>query len=91
MRRINPTWAALAIATAALFMSLGGAAWAAGLISGSQIKNRSITSKKIGRGQVTTSNLAAGAVQSANLAPGAVQSANLPPAPSRVQASPIKR
>ena len=74
MRRLNPSWAALAIASGALFMSLGGAAWAAGLISGSQIKNRSITSKKIGRGQITAANLAAGAVGSADLAPGAVTS-----------------
>jgi hypothetical protein len=77
MRRLNPSWAALAIATAALFTTLGGPAWAAGLISGSQLKNGSITSKKIGRGQIKSVNLAADAVHSTNLAAGAVQSTNL--------------
>jgi hypothetical protein len=79
MRRLNPSWAAVAIATGALFTALGGPAWAAGLINGSQIKNGSITSKKIGRGQVKAVNLAAGAVHSSNLATGAVRSSNLAP------------
>jgi len=57
MRRTNASWAALPVASVALFTSLGGAAWAAGVISGSQIQNRSITGKKIGRGQVTAVNL----------------------------------
>jgi len=77
MKRPTTSWAALVIAGAAMFMSLGGAAWAAGVISGSNIKNRSITSRKIGRGQIRASNLAAGAVRSAKLAPGAVTSASI--------------
>jgi hypothetical protein len=79
MRRLNPAWAAVAIATGALFTALGGPAWAAGLINGSQIKNGSITSKKIGRGQVKAVNLAAGAVHATNLATDAVTAASVAP------------
>jgi hypothetical protein len=79
MRRVNPSWTALVIATTALFTALGGPAWAAGLINGSQIKNGSIRSNKIGRAQVKAVNLAAGAVHSTNLATGAVMASNVAP------------
>jgi hypothetical protein len=79
MRRLNPSWAALALASVALFASLGGAAWAAGQISGSQIKNRSITSRKIGRRQVKTANLAAGAVIASKVAHGSLTAADVAP------------
>jgi hypothetical protein len=77
MRRLNPSWAALLIASGALFTALGGAAWAAAVISGSQIENRSITSKKIGRGQIKTVNLATGAVTRSSIADQAVTTSKL--------------
>lgn len=79
MRRFNPSWAALVVASAALFTALGGPAWAAGLISGSRIKNGSITSRKIGNGQVKTVNLAAGAVTAAKVSPGSLTAVDVAP------------
>jgi hypothetical protein len=76
-KKISPSWAALVVASVALFAALGGSAWAEGLISGSQIQSRSITSKKIGRGQIKAVNLAPGAVGSSNLAAGAVTSSSI--------------
>src|SRR5579859_5928262 len=52
MKKLTPSWAARVLAVAALFTTLGGPAWAAGVISGARIKNGSITSRKIGRGQI---------------------------------------
>jgi hypothetical protein len=75
----NPSWAALIVATAALFTALGGPAWAAGLINGSRIKNGSITSNKIGRGQIKTVNLAAGAVTGAKVASGSLTATDIAP------------
>jgi hypothetical protein len=79
MRKLNPSWAALMLAGAALFTALGGPAWAAGMIDGSQIKNGSITSDKIGRGQIKTTNLAAGAVTGAKVAHNSLTAANVAP------------
>jgi hypothetical protein len=79
MRKLNPSWAALMVAGAALFTALGGPAWAAGMIDGSQIKNGSITSNKIGRGQIKTGNLAAGAVTAAKVAHGSLTAADVAP------------
>jgi hypothetical protein len=73
---MNPS---LVLATAALFTALGGPAWAAGLISGSEIKNGSITTKKIGRGQIKTANLAAGAVTARKVARGSLTAADVAP------------
>jgi hypothetical protein len=69
----------LIVAGVALFTALGGPAWAAGLMSGSQIKNGSITSNKIGRGQVRTANLSAGAVTAAKVARGSLTAADIAP------------
>jgi hypothetical protein len=69
----------LVVASVALFMALGGPAWAAGLISGSEIKNGSITSNKIGRGQVRAANLAAGSVTASTVARGALTAADIAP------------
>ncbi len=77
MRKFNPSWPAMALACASLFMALGGPAWAAGLISGSQIKNGSITSNKIGRGQVKATNLATGAVTGSKVARGSLTAADV--------------
>ena len=50
MRRgFNPSLVAVGLASAALFISLGGPAWAAGLISGSRIKPGSITGSPANR------------------------------------------
>lgn len=72
MRKVNTSTVAIVLAGAALFTALGGTSWAAGLITGSQIKNGAITSSKIAHGQVKNANLAAGAVHTANLASQAV-------------------
>ena len=37
MRKHTTSWAALALASAALFIALGGPAWAGGLINGSRV------------------------------------------------------
>jgi hypothetical protein len=77
VRKINPSWAALVVASIALFAGIGGPAWAEGLINGAQIQNRSITSRKIGRGQIKAVNLAGGAVRSGNLATGSVTNSSI--------------
>jgi len=68
----NPSSAALALAATALFVALGGPAWAAGLIGTSQIRNGAITSKKIGHRQVKSININRGGVKTVNLSNGAV-------------------
>ena len=72
MKRLNPSWVAMLLAAAALFVALGGTTWASSLITGHQIQDGAVTSAKIGRGQVKNVNLASGAVHTANLAHGAV-------------------
>ena len=89
MRKLNPSFVAIGLASAALFASLGGPAWALGLINGSQIKNGSITgaklkngsvtSRKIGAGQVKTANLGLGAVTGSRVAPGSLTAADVAP------------
>jgi hypothetical protein len=79
MRKHTTSWAALALASAALFTALGGPAWAGGLINGSQIKNGSITSSKIGRGQIKAANLAAGAVSASKVARSSLTAADIAP------------
>ena len=53
---------AAVIATVALFVSLGGTAWAVKQIGTNQIKNNAVTTKKIKNGAVTGGKLANGAV-----------------------------
>ncbi len=64
--------AALIISIMALISSLGGTAWAAGLISGKQIKNNAISSKHIKNRQVKLADLAANSVNSTAIAPDSV-------------------
>src|ERR1700758_1371724 len=45
---------ATVIAALALFVALGGGAWASGLVSGSQIRNHSIAAKKLTRHAIMT-------------------------------------
>ena len=77
--RLNPSWAALVVATLALFITLGGPAWAAKLVSGAELKNGSITSAKIGKGQIKNANLATNAVTGAKVAAGSLTAANIAP------------
>ncbi len=77
--RFNPSWAALVVATLALFITLGGPAWAAKLVSGAQIRNGSITSAKIGKGQVKNANLAAKSVTGSKVAAGSLTAADIAP------------
>ena len=42
MKRLNSSWVAVALAAAALFVSLGGTTWASNLITGRQITNGAI-------------------------------------------------
>ncbi len=77
--KISP---AMAVALLALFVSLGGGAYAAtklkkNSVTTKSIKNGAVTTKKIANGAVTTSKLANGAVTSAQLGTGAVTTANI--------------
>jgi hypothetical protein len=71
--------AALAVSAAALFVAAGGTSWASSLISGSQIKNATITSEKIGPGQVKNVNLGSGAVTASKVSSGSLTASDLPP------------
>jgi hypothetical protein len=75
--RLNPSWAALVVATLALFITLGGPAWASRLVSGAQIKNDSITSAKIKNGSITSAKIGKGQIENANLATNAVTGSNV--------------
>jgi hypothetical protein len=72
MRRFNTSTAALGVAMTALFVALGGPAWALKQIGVTRIKNGSITTAKLANGAVTSSKLAAGAVTTQKIANGAV-------------------
>ncbi len=78
MRRFNPSIAALAVAFASLFTALGGTSLAASFLIGThQIKDRAVTSSKIGTHQVRSGNLDLGAVTSPNLADNSVSSSKV--------------
>jgi hypothetical protein len=79
MRSSKMSVAALAVSAAALFVAAGGTSWASSLISGSQIKNATITSEKIGPGQVKNVNLGSGAVTASKVASGSLTASDLPP------------
>jgi hypothetical protein len=80
---------ALGIAAISLFISLGGPAWAAGLIDGSRLKPRSVSGKKIkplavsnsrlSSNAVTGSKIKNGSVASVDIADGSVQRTDLTP------------
>ena len=73
MRKPNASHVALALAGLALFVALGGPAWAKGLLIGTkQLKDNAVTSKKIQKGAVHDSDLAKGAVTTSKLHAGAV-------------------
>jgi hypothetical protein len=60
------------MATVAVFIALGGSAYAAATIGTSQIKNGAVTTPKITNGGVTTPKIKNAAVKSSKLAKGAV-------------------
>src|SRR6478672_4492011 len=66
------------VATLALFLALGGGAvWAAGKITSSQIGKGAVKNKNLAKNAVKAKNLAKNAVTSAKLAKGAVTNAKL--------------
>src|SRR5689334_15108709 len=78
------------VATLALFVALGGGAYAAGVIPRNsvgprQLRRNSVTSAKIKNGAVTTNKLKDGAVTGSKLAPGAV--GNVPNATNATNAT----
>jgi hypothetical protein len=75
----NSSSAALVLAATALFVALGGPAWAGSLIGTSQIRNGAITSNKIGRHQVKTANIADGAVTATQVKRASLTAADVAP------------
>jgi hypothetical protein len=77
MRRINTSNASLAISLTALFVALGGTAFAVSRIGTSQIKNGAVTSKKLHSAAVRSGKIKGGAVGSTQLADSSVTSSKL--------------
>ncbi|HEY2637705.1 MAG TPA: hypothetical protein VGI54_09975, partial [Solirubrobacteraceae bacterium] len=76
--RISSSKVAVALAGVALFVSLGGPAWAAGLRVGTgQIKNRAVTSAKRNKGAVSSDKLGTNAVTTTKIADAAVTTGKL--------------
>ncbi|HVY96039.1 MAG TPA: hypothetical protein VHA54_03665 [Solirubrobacterales bacterium] len=69
--RLRPS-PSLVISTIALFVSLGGSAWAVATIGSEDIRKGAVTTRKLHAGAVTAAKLRAGAVQTRHLAPRAV-------------------
>jgi hypothetical protein len=76
MRKINRT---SVVASAALFLALGGTSYASFAVGTSQIKNGAVTTPKLAGHAVTTSKLTDGAVTTGKLADGAVTAAKVAP------------
>ncbi|MBV9311353.1 MAG: hypothetical protein JOZ73_11000 [Solirubrobacterales bacterium] len=81
LRRVRPS-PAMVVACAALFVSLGGGAYAAiklknNSVTTKKIKNGAVTTKKLKNGAVTTPKIANGAVTTPKIANGAVNSGQL--------------
>jgi hypothetical protein len=74
LRRPSP---ALVIAVLALFVGLGGGAYAAGEIGTKDLKKNAVTKSKIKNKAVSGSKIAAGAVKTNKVASGAVTSSKL--------------
>src|SRR5690349_284086 len=74
--RISPS---LVISLLALFVALGGTAWAVsgGRVGANQIKANAVTTKKLKKGAVTTDKLAAGAVTGEKIANGTITGAKI--------------
>lgn len=66
-RRPSPS---IVVAMAALSVSLGGSAYAAGLINGKNIKNRSISAKKLQRSTLTGQEVKDGSLVAGDFALG---------------------
>jgi hypothetical protein len=77
MRRVNSSHASLAISITALFVALGGTAWAVTQIGTNQIKNNAVTSSKLHNGAVTSSKLATNSVSTVKIANSAVTTAKI--------------
>jgi hypothetical protein len=77
MLGINSSRTALALSATALFVSLGGTAFAVSQIGTRQIKNGAVTTKKLRNGAVTGSKLASNAVATSQLADNAVTSSKV--------------
>lgn len=78
MRRVSPSWVAVALAGAALFVSLGGPAWAAGLLVGTkQLKNNAVTSRKIKNGNVRNRDYAPNSISAGKLRTASVTDTKL--------------
>ena len=77
MRRLSSSSASLAISLAALFVALGGTAFAVSQIGTSQIRNGAVTAAKLHSAAVTSDKIKAGAVGSKRLANGAITSSKL--------------
>ena len=85
MKRPHPlSTAALAVALLALVVSLGGASYAAKLITGAGIKNGSITGKDIKKNAITGKLVKDGSLGKADLAKGTLPTDSL----RRVAATP---
>src|SRR5947209_310938 len=77
MRRVSSSRASLAISLVALFVALGGTAFAVSQVGTSQIKNGAVTAAKLHSAAVTSDKIKAGAVGSRRLANGSVTSSKL--------------
>lgn len=74
MRRINSSTVSLALSITALFVALGGTAFAVSRIGTSQIKNGAVTAKKLHSAAVTSAKIKPGAVGTKAIADNAVTS-----------------
>jgi hypothetical protein len=70
--RLKLTYANV-VATVALFVALGGSAFAAAKLTGKDIKNSSLTGKDVKDGSVSGIDVADGSIVAADLAPGVSQ------------------
>lgn len=68
---------ALVISLAALFIALGGSAWATHKIGSKEIKSGAVTSAKLKNGAVTSAKLKNGAVTTPKIGPSAVTGAQV--------------
>ncbi|HEV3053996.1 MAG TPA: hypothetical protein VGX45_05025 [Solirubrobacteraceae bacterium] len=79
MRRVNTSHASLAISIAALFIALGGTAWAVTQIGTSQIQNNAVTSSKLHNNAVKNSKLANNSVSNSKLRNNSVSTSKIQP------------
>ncbi len=70
---------AMLVALLALFVALGGSAYAVNKVGTNQIKNNAVTTAKIRNSAVTTAKISNGAVSAAKLGTGSVTGAKLAP------------